>query len=55
MFWVMISFIPSDLSYIKYLLATTEANSGDLFIMWAPDRQVTGTPYEGTDSFTSMP
>ena len=39
---------------IRRPLATTKA-SGDLFIMGAPDRQVTVTPYEGTDSFTSMP
>ena len=35
--------------------ATTKARSGDLFIMGAPDRQITVTPYEGTDSFTPMP
>ena len=40
---------------IQRPLTTTKARSGDLFIMGAPDRQVTFTPYEGTDSFTSMP
>ena len=40
---------------IRRPLATTKARSGDLFIMGAPDRQATVAPYEGTDSFTSMP
>ena len=35
--------------------ATTKARSGDLFIMGAPDRQITVTPYKGMDSLASMP
>ena len=47
-------FIPIGGHLIRRPLATTRARSGDLFIIRAPDRQVTVSPYEGTDSFTSM-
>ena len=40
---------------IQRPLATTTARSGAFFIMGAPDKHVNVTPYEGTDSFTSMP
>ena len=48
-------FFPIGGHSIRKTLATTKARSGDLFITGAPDRQVTVTPYEGTDGFTSMP
>ena len=50
-------FFPIGGHSIRRPLATTRARSGDLFfiIMGASDRQVTVAPYEGTDSFISMP
>ena len=53
--FVLYFFSPIGGHLIRRPLATTRARSGDLFIMGASDIQVTAAPYEGTDSFTSIP
>ena len=42
-------------NYLLRFLTTTKARNGDHFIMEVPDRQVTVTSYEGTDSLTTLP